>query len=203
MVTRALEKFSGARVIVADGGLRLAKRFHRMPHVIIGDMDSVNAQSLEALQQAGVTILAYPRDKNETDLELCFLYAVAQGIQEICVVGAIGGRFDQMMANVLLLAMPPLAPCDVEIVAGKQSIRLIMPHRTQTIFGAVGDTLSLIPLHGDAVGVTTQGLQYALSDETLFFGKARGVSNVLDAPTAHITLKSGVLLVVHTVGTPD
>jgi thiamine pyrophosphokinase len=65
--------------------------------------------------------------------------------------------------------------------------------------GAAGDLLSLLPLGGDAVGVTTAGLQYPLRDETLFQGEARGVSNVFTGAHARITLRRGALLVIHTV----
>ena len=54
-----------------------------------------------------------------------------------------------------------------------------------------GDLLSLLPLGGDAIGVTTEGLQYPLHDETLFLGQARGVSNVFTGSRAAITLRRG------------
>ena len=64
--------------------------------------------------------------------------------------------------------------------------------------GAAGDLLSLLPIGGDAVGVTTRGLVYPLHDETLHMGQARGVSNVFESATAHVWLRSGLLLVIHT-----
>ncbi|MGQ0601251.1 MAG: hypothetical protein ACT4QE_06085, partial [Anaerolineales bacterium] len=66
--------------------------------------------------------------------------------------------------------------------------------------GAVGDTLSLIPLNGDAEGVTTRGLQYSLRGETLAAGPARGVSNVLTETTARVEVRAGMLLAVLTKG---
>ena len=47
-----------------------------------------------------------------------------------------------------------------------------------TLHGAAGDLLSLLPLGGAAEGVTTEGLLYPLENETLYPGRARGVSNV-------------------------
>jgi thiamine pyrophosphokinase len=66
------------------------------------------------------------------------------------------------------------------------------------LHGAAGDLLSLLPVGGDAVGVTTRGLAYPLHDKTLLMGQARGVSNVFESVTAHIGLRSGLLLVIHT-----
>ena len=66
------------------------------------------------------------------------------------------------------------------------------------IRGEDGDIVSLIPLGGRVDGITTAGLEYPLADESLYVGPARGVSNVLTGPIAHITVRKGMLLVVHT-----
>ena len=50
--------------------------------------------------------------------------------------------------------------------------------------GAPSDLLSLLPIGGNAEGVSTDGLVYPLHDETLFFSHARGVSNEFSATTA-------------------
>jgi thiamine pyrophosphokinase len=104
-----------------------------------------------------------------------------------------------VLANVLLMTMPQLNGVDVEVVAGKQAIRLL--HRGDNrLLGEVNDTISLIPLAGDVRGITTQHLRYPLVNETLRFGLARGVSNELTAAIATVTIEEGVLLLVHTAG---
>ncbi|MGJ3240170.1 MAG: thiamine diphosphokinase [Anaerolineae bacterium] len=199
MVYRALQQARDARVIAVDGGVRLAWFYGRQPHVVIGDMDSLNPDELEKARSQGAQIERHPPEKDETDLELALIYTVEQGVHWLRIIGAIGGRFDQMLANVYLLALPQLADCDVAIVAGNQTLALLRPG-THTIRGDVGDTLSLIPISGDVLGVCTDGLQYALHDETLAFGPARGISNVLQAGEAQIKLAEGLLLCVHTEG---
>ena len=62
--------------------------------------------------------------------------------------------------------------------------------------GAPGDLLSLLPVHGAAEGVTTEGLEYPLRGETLPPGTSRGVSNVFAASEARITVERGCLLAV-------
>jgi thiamine pyrophosphokinase len=56
----------------------------------------------------------------------------------------------------------------------------------------------MLPLTGDASGIRTKGLYYALKGETLSFGKPRGVSNVLTEEHAEVSIEGGMLLVVHT-----
>jgi thiamine pyrophosphokinase len=61
----------------------------------------------------------------------------------------------------------------------------------------VGDLVSLLPLGGDARGVTTTGLAWALKGDTLRFGFSRGVSNEMTSHEARIEIDEGLLLVVH------
>jgi thiamine pyrophosphokinase len=189
----------GALVVAADGGARVAGYFGLRPQVVIGDMDSLTADEVTALAGQKVNIVQHPAEKDATDLELALNYAVAQGAGWIRVIGGIGDRFDQTLGNILLLALPSLAACDVCLVAGKQKMWLMRPGQ-HTLHGAQGDTLSLLPLGGDAQGVTTEGLYYPLRDEALIFGPARGISNVLTAHHAIIRHRAGLLLAIHTVG---
>lgn len=200
-VQAALNTGAGARIIAADGGARLALACARVPHVVVGDMDSLSAGELDDLRVRGALIERHDPAKDETDLELALLYAVRSGARWIRIFGAIGGRIDQTLANITLLALDALADCDVRLVSGDQTLWLISPG-AHAIHGARGDTLSLIPLAGDAVNTRTEGLDYPLRGETLYFGPARGVSNVLSGAAARVTLEAGRLVVVHTPGTP-
>ncbi|XWX03303.1 thiamine diphosphokinase [Aggregatilineales bacterium SYSU G02658] len=199
MVQRALHEGADAHVIAADGGARVARFFGRRPDTLIGDMDSLPAADVERFEREGVRVLRHPAEKNETDLELCLLFAAEHGARWVRIIGGIGTRFDQVLANVLLMTLPALAQCDVELVAGKQSIRLLQAGE-HAITGEVGDTVSLIPLAGDVHEIVTEGLRYPLRRETLRFGPARGVSNELAAPAARVAVGAGLLLLVHTQG---
>lgn len=199
-VQRALaEAGAGAWVFAADGGARLALACGRAPSVVIGDMDSLPGPALAELEAQGADIRRYPPAKDETDLELALLAAVAQGITWMRVIGAVGDRLDQTLANLMLLTLEGLAGRDVRLVAGRQTLWLIGPGE-HALGGATGDTISLIPLAGDAQGVRTTGLAYSLRGETLRFGPARGVSNVVTDGGARVSLERGWLVVVHTPG---
>jgi thiamine pyrophosphokinase len=184
-------------VLAADGGLRNCGLLGLTPAVIIGDLDSVSASDLPPLQSTGVTIVQHPERKDETDLELALAYAVAHGAREILVLGALGDRWDQTLANALLLASPTLAAVPTWLVDGPQQVTLARPNAHLSLRGRPGDTVSLLPLAGDAQGVTTSGLEYPLDNETLHFAATRGVSNTLLATTATVQLTAGLLLVVH------
>jgi thiamine pyrophosphokinase len=198
-VQQALEHAPHALIVAADGGARLAQHFGLVPHIVIGDMDSLTEAEQAQLAAGGVEMHRYPADKNETDLELALLWAVEQGVTYMRIVGALGRRIDQTFGNVYLLALPQLAGCDVRLVSGEQQIWLAQPG-THNISGQPGDTLSLIPVGGDVRHISTENLRYPLHDETLYFGPARGISNVLDAAQVTVSFGAGLLMVVHTMG---
>ncbi|MCX8026222.1 MAG: thiamine diphosphokinase, partial [Thermanaerothrix sp.] len=73
-------------LIAADGGLRHVQALGLQPHLVIGDLDSLSAEQVTALQTAGVQIERHPAEKDETDLELAIQYALRQGFKQMRVV---------------------------------------------------------------------------------------------------------------------
>ncbi len=186
-------------VIAADGGLRNALAFELVPDLVIGDMDSASADLLAQAEARGAQISHFPPEKDETDLELALIEAAQHGCAPIRIVGAVGDRLDQTMGNVYLLALPVLQGRDVRLVSGAQTIWLCHPGEL-VVDGQPGDTLSLLPMSPTVTGLVTDKLKYPLRHETLAFGPARGMSNVLLENKARVTFESGILLVIHTFG---
>jgi thiamine pyrophosphokinase len=187
-------------ILAANGGSRHCRELGILPNAIIGDLDSLGEAVQAELTAAGVKFYPYPAHKDFTDLELALQHAVALGADEIIVLGALGARWDQTMANMLLPAADELRDVCIRLVDGKQEIMLLsggsLHKGTLTLNGLPGDTVSLIPLGGDAVGISTEGLEYPLRNDTLYFGATRGISNVLLQEHASIHLLSGLLLCV-------
>jgi thiamine pyrophosphokinase len=194
-----LKEWSQAIVVAADGGSLHAETLGVTLHAIIGDLDSLSEDVLTGLSAKQVDIQKSPSEKDETDLELALLYAAEQGAMQIVVLGAFGGRLDMSIANLLLLTHPQLTQIRIEIWKGNQTAWIIRPPGDD-IQGKAGDTVSLIPLNGEAKGVTTRNLAYPLHDETLPAGPSRGLSNVLTSNKASLSLREGFLLAVHTPG---
>jgi thiamine pyrophosphokinase len=183
-------------LIAADGGANWLAAHGRTPHVLIGDLDSVSSAMVEHLGGSGCRVVRHLPDKDETDTELALLEAVAIGARRITILGALGRRIDHELANILLLNMPQLAGVETVIATG--SSHLFAVRGAGVVSGEIGDIVSLVPLGGSAEGISTEGLEYPLRNETLYVGPARGVSNVLSEPVARVTVRRGSLLVVHT-----
>jgi thiamine pyrophosphokinase len=190
-------------VVAADGGARHAATLGLRVDRWVGDGDSIEPPDLEALEAAGVAVERTPVEKDESDAELALLAALEAGATRIVVLGALGGpRIDHALANVGLLAHPALdgRPALLYDERGAR-ISLLVGPVTRELRGRAGDLVSLVPVGETALGVTTQGLRYPLSAESLIIGRTRGVSNVRIEPEASVTLESGRLLVIETPAT--
>ena len=183
-------------IICADGGTRHALALDLIPNLVIGDMDSIQSDQWQTLEQAGVATELFPRDKNETDLELAITRAIELEPREIVIVAALGGRLDQTFGNIALLTSLQLAPFDVRLDDGVEEMFFC---RDQVqVHGRSADIVSLIPWGNPVHGILTQGLKWPLNNETLHPDKTRGISNEMLSDIASIHIVSGNLLVIHT-----
>jgi thiamine pyrophosphokinase len=190
-----------AMVIAADSGLHQAGPLGLHVDYVVGDLDSADPDAVVRAQAAGAVVERHPPDKDATDLELALDRARAAGAERITVVGGTGGRLDHFVANVLLLASARFADLEIDARLGDAYVVVAQGGRPpHVIVGAPGSLLTLLPAGGDAIGITTTGLQYPLEEATLRPGTTRGVSNVLvDAPGS-VVLQQGTLLVIQPSG---
>jgi thiamine pyrophosphokinase len=185
--------------IAADGGARHWAALEILPAVLVGDLDSIAPELLAEYEKAGVTIERHPPRKDETDLELAVRRAVADGATEILLLGALGGRLDQTLAN-LLLPVREEWPVPILLADGRQLARVLRGGESVTLTGAPGDTVSAVPMSAEVTGISYTGLEYPLVNATLHLGSTQGVSNRLAGESATIRIAGGILLVVQEFG---
>ncbi|NOT03499.1 MAG: thiamine diphosphokinase [Anaerolineales bacterium] len=188
-------------IIAADGGTRHALALGLVPNVIVGDLDSLPS-NFEPSTFNGEIVL-YPKDKNETDLELAIQHALTLNPEQIIILAALGGRLDQTLGNIALIG--DLRPLTLQQAQGN-AFDLRLDDGLEEVFfcrenahinGASGDTFSLIPWQGEVAGIVTTGLKWPLKNETLYPQKTRGISNEMTSETATIQINSGLLLIIH------
>lgn len=182
-------------LIAADGGVRHSLSLNRTPDIVVGDMDSADPALLSQLQARNVQVERHPPVKDQTDLELAIERALREGADEIILLGATGGRLDQTIANVLILAQRPW-PAQITLAEGNQTATLLRGPTTLQISGNAGETVSLIPLSPRVTGVTYSGLDYGLQDATIELGSTRGVSNAMSSSHATVSITDGMALIV-------
>ena len=184
-------------LVAADGGAESLDRVGRRPDLLIGDLDSTGPALVERLAMSAVRVERHPVDKEASDTELALRAAIDAGADEIVLLGAIGGdRLDHELANVLLLADPALAGREVRLVHAGNTVRVVRSGESLVVGGRIGDLVTLLPIGGEATGITTDGLRWPLDAATLRMGRSRGLSNEIVAAPASVRLGSGVLLVV-------
>lgn len=191
-------------VIAADGGAASLDRLGRAPDLLIGDLDSVDQELVERLAAAETRVARHPVDKEASDTELALEAAREAGAVAIVLLGAVGGaRLDHELANLLMLADPALAGLDIRAVRGGTQVRAVHSGDRLELGGSSGDLVTLLPVGGDAVGVTTQGLRWPLDAAALRMGRTRGLSNEVVSTPASVRTTDGTLLVVETASRGD
>jgi thiamine pyrophosphokinase len=188
----------GDNLIAADGGTRHALAMGLRPRVVVGDLDSIEPEMMAQLAAEGVELEKYPAAKNKTDLELAIERAHRDGATEIVLLGALGGRLDQSIANVLILAQRDW-PATIRLVDANEIATVIHAGECMTLEAATGSTVSLLPLSAEVTGITYTGLLYPLDNATLTLGSTRGVSNEVVSHPATVCIQTGIALVIQTI----
>ncbi len=85
-------------VVAADSGAEVARRLGLRVDVLVGDLDSVRADTLSALRDADTEVVRHHRDKDATDLELALALATVGDPTRVVLVGGHGGRLDHALA---------------------------------------------------------------------------------------------------------
>ena len=186
----------GRVVVAADSGVAHALALGLIVDIAVGDFDSLDPETLASVEATGTRVERHPVAKDATDLELALDVALGLGAEQVVVLGGHGGRLDHFLANGLVLAAPQYGGVEVEAVVGDAIVSVVRPGPSLRFGGRSGQTVTILPMHGPAAGVRTEGLRYPLHGETLPAGTTRGVSNELVADEAQVSLTGGVVLVV-------
>jgi thiamine pyrophosphokinase len=184
-----------ALVITADSGWAHATALGYQPDLLIGDMDSIRPEHLVEAHASDAEIIEHPTDKDFTDTELALQLARKFDYRHIHLVSGGGDRFDHLLAMVhSLVAHADDATMSAHV--GDNYIRIVTPREAAHLELTIGSTVSLIPLGGNAKGVTTTGLQWELKRDTLHSFASRGVSNIATSSEVRISLRTGALAVI-------
>lgn len=183
-------------VIAADSGLDLAGSLGIRADVVVGDLDSVSPGALENARRSGVEIDAHPAEKDHTDLELALRRALVEAPSEITVIGGGGGRPDHWLTNLGLLAATARSGVRVSAEMSGWSVCVLVPGHPYSEVLAAGELVSLLPVGGDARGVTTEGLVFPLRHEDLPAGTSRGMSNRSLGGPVQVHIAAGTLLLM-------
>lgn len=182
-------------LIAADGGAAPLLDLGLTPQAVVGDFDSLSPDAVSQLAECGSEMIRVKREKDETDTELAVRYALERGADSFTFLGALGGRIDHTLANLILLA--GLAKQNIKAKAVSWPLIVYAVTERLVIQGSEGDLVSVFPFQGPAEGVTETGFKYPLTDACLDPFAVVGISNELAGAEGTVQVKKGVLLVFH------
>lgn len=181
-------------IICADGGLRHAINICVVPNAVIGDLDSIDYNSMEYIVTHNIPVIKYPDEKDETDTELALTYLFNLGCNEITLTGVTGSRMDHTLANIYLLRKLVIMGVQGKIVDSNNTIYMVKDYiklaRRKDFY------ISLIPITKEGVIVTLKGFYYPLSSSFIHFGSTLGISNKIVDEYGEIKIDKGEALVI-------
>jgi len=190
----------GDYIVCADGGTRYALAMGLCPDLIVGDLDSLDAELLNHVQKLGIPVEKHPANKDETDLELALQAAQRFEAEEVLILTALGGRMDQFLANIMLLTRQDWSFHVLRIADGDQQGWMLTGPVKRQLTGKAGDILSIIPLSERIEHLDISGVQWPLTDAVVERGSTLTLSNVMTGKDAQVKLSRGICLLVHIKG---
>ncbi len=184
-----------APLLCADGGADLCKRAAVVPDFIIGDMDSLKDDTRQWLREAGVEEKVYPAEKDYSDTQLALEALTEKGVEEFVVIGALGGRMDHELANMMLLLTEGQKGRSVVFWDDGNRLRYVGEgeHRLLRTDAYVG----IVPFSDDGMTLSIEGLYYPLDNYSVPFGESRLISNCFkEHDEALITIHKGYGILV-------
>ena len=183
-------------IVGADGGLASIESLGFHADLAVGDFDSLGYKSQRA------EVVAYPSEKDETDMLLAVNHALARGYQTIVMLGGMGGRLDHTLANIQTLLYIARRRAAGYLWDGLTALTAVTDGQLE-LPGEEGGLLSVFCTGGMAKGVTLGGVKYPLDRAQLSCDYPLGVSNRFLGGTARIAVRRGALIVLWDARTLD
>ncbi len=196
---RVLSLYSEAEyVICCDGAANHAVRLGILPHMLIGDMDSIQQEDHENLIARGVKEIRLKPEKDETDTQAACSAAMELGAQKVVILGGLGGRLDHSLGNIQCLWMLHLEGIEARMESGCEQAVIVTD---SIILGKyMGRTFSLFPLLPQTEVFRMTGVKYPLVHTPLLFGSTLGISNIVLQQDAQLMMQSGTALLLVNLG---
>ncbi len=176
-------------IIAADAGYKVLADIGVMPHIVVGDFDSLGYTPDHPETEVHSPV------KDDTDMMLAVEKGIANGCDVFYIFGATGGRIAHTLGNLQVLcylAEKGLAgyifDCDTVITAVK--------NRTLVFDKDARGYISLLPFGCDKATVTLKSFKYEVDSCDLPFNRPLGISNEFTGKTAGLTVHSGTVIAV-------
>ena len=171
-------------IICVDNGYEIVQKLNIIPSVLIGDLDSVNLDSVNQNVE-----IVKKENQNLSDLEKALNYCIEKNFTKIYLIGSTGLRDDHNLANLMLIT-DFIEKLDITVLSDEYEINAI---KGKMKFSCKkGTQISLISIDANNQ-VTTNGLKYNLNNEALR-SSSQGLSNLVTEDNFSIESEKPILL---------
>lgn len=181
------------KVFCADKGIEAALKAGIIPKLLLGDGDSASKESYEKASILGTEIKAFPREKDDTDLQLLLNNL---GQENLCITGIWGGRFDHLYSNVFSLLSWFKTTSHRILMADEKEIMIFMGSGDRVELELEKEfkpkAMSLIPL-SEKTRVDFKGVHWPLKEEELYYLRPYAISNEAEEDNISCYCRSGEL----------
>ena len=183
-------------LIAADGGWLTVERMGLVPHLVIGDFDSLGRRPNHP------NTIVLPTVKDDTDMGAAIRLGRERGYTRFTLYGGTGGRLAHTLANLQLLDGLAREGCRGFLI-GDGTVSTAVHNGVLDFPAQPSGYLSVFCSSGTAQGVTLQGLKYGLDRARLTGSFPLGVSNEFTGRPARVTVEEGTLLVLWQEGAAE
>ncbi len=185
-------------VIAADSGYLTARHFSVKPHMLLGDLDSLDRSAVSDTELSELEKIIVPSIKDDTDTQLAVDTAISRGAEKIVIIGGLSGRLDHTLSSVFILEYIAERGIECIMTDGRNRVHILCadgePKRLSVNRGY--KYLSLVALTDKCEGVSVSGVYYPLMSVELTRKYSYAVSNEITSEFAEISLERGVMLVI-------
>ena len=185
----------GFYIIGADRGALTLLEHGIIPHLAVGDFDSVTKAQLGMIRQSCKETILLSPEKDETDTEIALSHALKLQASEIFLYGGLGGRMDHSIANIRLLLRYAKKGALIHLVERQNHLTVLSPG-TYPMKRLKHKYLSFFAMERDVFGLTLTGVKYPLIGKTLQQQDTLCISNEVLGETFSIEFLEGYVLMV-------
>ena len=179
-------------IVVLDGALERVLDLKIKFDVLLGDFDRLKKDHPFFSEQGDIEIIHTP-DQDKTDLEKAMDFVFSKGLNMVNIVWATGWRMDHTFNNIITLAK--YYPQLQAVMIDNYSRIFVVPKDFKKYY-TKGQVISLFPL-GEVHGISTSGLMYNLTNESLIIPGRTGSSNECsENGMVEISYKEGILILM-------
>lgn len=172
------------RIVAADGGAQAVLRHGFMPEAVIGDFDSLDAESRARIAPERLYEVS---EQDSTDFEKCLSRIEAP---LVLGVGFEGGRLDHQLAALHGLMRYPERMC---VLLGERDLVFLAPPEIGLNLPE-GSRFSLFPM--TRVRAVSEGLRWPVEGLDLGPGEKIGTSNMVTGPVTLCVDRPGLLIIL-------